>query len=101
MNKTVKIIARLKYLFDLGMAPMAIVQFSVMVIAASPVLRTLIPISVTALVIVSVVLAIVSILLLGWFSDKIGFARAYQEEQNQRNEMLKGIHYKTENKGKI
>lgn len=84
-------LARQKFRFDLGQGFLALVNFSLLAITASDKIASVIGISAMVTVLLLVPFSLCSVWLLGLTLDKSGFAKAYQAEQNHRNEMLKSL----------
>jgi hypothetical protein len=96
VTQFIQFLARQKYRFDLGLMPMQVIQFSIIIIAAAPTLQTVIHVQVKTLVAILVPISIFLVWLIGWLMDKAKFADAYQHEQNQRNKMLNEVREKVE-----
>lgn len=83
-----KFLARLKYRFDLGQSMLTVVNFCLLVLAASEKLATFWPIPARTLLLIVVPSALVGVWFLGWVLDRSHFAARYTDEQNKRNAIL-------------
>ena len=90
--KIIQFIARQKYRFDQGMSLAQIIQLALLVVAASPVLQTVIHVPVKTLVAIIVPAAYLIVWVCGWLMDKVNFLKAYTEEQNKNNPTLLAVH---------
>lgn len=82
-------IARQKLRFDLGQSWLTVLNFTLIVVAASDKLALVVHLQTRTFVLLLVPAAIASVWLLGYLLDKARFWHAYQAEQNERNDMLK------------
>lgn len=84
-------IARQKFRFDLGQGFLSIVNFAFVVIAASDKLATVVQVPVKVMLAVIVPGALGAVWALGYLLDRARFYDAYQDEQNERNALLRRI----------
>lgn len=91
MLRFMKWLARQKFRFDLGQGFLAMANFSLLALTASDKIALLFGVSACLIVLILVPFALCSVWLLGLLLDYSGFAKAYQAEQNHRNEMLKSL----------
>lgn len=85
-------LVRQKYRFDIGQGFLAVINFAVIVLAASDKIATLVQLPAKVIVPLSVPLAVGVVWLIGFVLDKMEFMQAYQAEQNKRNAMLSAVH---------
>lgn len=84
----IKILAKQKLRYDLGAGFMSIATFAAALISASDKIGGTLGISSTAAVLVCFPLAIICVWSFGYVLDRFGFAHAYQDELNNRNDKL-------------
>jgi hypothetical protein len=91
MNEPVAFAARQKFRFDLGQSFLTILNFCLVCVAASPTIATTLGVSPRRVVAFLVPVAIICVWLLGYCLDRARFWHHYQDEQNQRNELLQHL----------
>lgn len=82
-------LVRVKFRFDLGQGFLAIINFALIIVAASDKITSLIHLPAKILVVALLPIALFAVWLVGYILDRMDFARRYQDEANHRNEMLK------------
>jgi len=83
-----KTFARQKLRYDLGAGFMSIATFAAALIGASDKIGATLGISPKITVVLIFPAAVLSVWLLGYLLDRFGFAHAYQDELNKRNDKL-------------
>lgn len=92
-----KFLARQKFRLDMGISFLVFWNYILLAITASANIAPLVGVRARWVALVLIVLTVFGVWALGYVLDKCGFPAAYQDEQNERNQMLKAIKNGQEN----
>lgn len=87
-------LARQKLRYDLGAGFMSMATFATALISASDKIGGTIGISPRLTIVLGFPLAVAAVWFVGYLLDRFGFAHAYQDELNNRNEKLMNVFQK-------